>query len=504
MKFHLQGLPYDLDRLLAVAPDAMLVTDQQGHIVEVNQRCAKLVGYQVEELLGQPVKMLMAVDQRERHQACHAHYLANPKPRDMATGSLNQTAVRKDGTEIPVEVSLTPFDADEGPHVIASLRDASRALRDERLFRMLLEATPDAVVIGDANGDIVLVNALAEDLLGYDRSELIGQSFAVIVPERLQATYLAVLVEYASHSHPVAGRPVMSELLTARRKDGSEVPVDVTAATLDTDEGTLLRADLRDITGRLELEAENQKAQRDLQIQAEIGRSKDIFIANLSHELRTPLTSMIGYLELIADSGELGDQTSEFLSAISRNTDRELRLVEDLLAVFTLRHSEIEINSHLVDLVPIVRTGGAGTSARATQVGLSLDITVPEEPLWVNGDAERLGQVLDILLANAVKFTLPGGHVALRLVRFGMTAHIEVADTGVGIGETPEHIFEYLYRSRTAIENEIPGTGIGLSIAEAITAAHGGTIQVLDTSEAGTTIMVELPLAPLGTADPVS
>lgn len=483
----------DLNALLDAAPDAMLIADQDGVIVQLNERCAAMVGYSRDELVGQPVEVLVPAAQRDLHKHQRAAYGRKPRPMGMGSG-LDLVAVRSDGLQIPVEISLAPFRTDRGQLVLAALRDVSRSRHDERLFRQFVDAAPDAVVVTDAEGQILLVNARAEAMFGYTRSELVDRSAAVLAPERLVESFETLGGQYLAD--PMA-RPVfgLSGGLFARRKDGVEVPVELSLAPLETDDGTLILAAVRDITERIEILAAVREAEERERVQEEASRAKDAFLATVSHELRTPLTSMLGFAELMTESGQLTPECAYFLSVISRNAQRELRLVEDLLTLVTLADGGMEIRPALVDLATVVHEAVTAAQVSAQQSGLDLRAHTPRHAVLVHCDAERIGQVLDSLLSNALKFTRPGGQVDIRLHTDGTSVHVEVTDSGIGIGEPePERVFERLYRSRTAVINEVPGAGIGLTIAASIMEAHHGSIRVVDTSELGTTFAIELPL----------
>jgi protein-histidine pros-kinase len=484
----------DLHALLAAAPDAMLLADQRGRIVALNDRCAQLFGYDHAEMVGQSVEMLIPAPQRDLHRRQRAAYGARPSIRAMFSG-LDLVALRKDGSRVPVEISLAPFETDRGALVLAAVRDVSRSRSDERLFRRFVDAAPDAIVVADREGRIQLVNARTVAMFGYQASELIGRSVVMLMPERLADAYESRRAEYMADpdARPVIG---LSGGLFGRRKDGTEVPVEVSLAPLETEDGTLILADVRDITERTEILAAMREAEDRQRVQEATNHAKDAFLATVSHELRTPLASIIGYAELMADSGHLTPQCAHFMSVIIRNGHRELRLVQDLLTLSTISDGGLEIHPARVDLVGLTRGAVESAQPRAVETGVSVGAVVPDAALWADCDQERIAQVLDNLLSNALKFTPPGGNVVLRLYQHGSSARLEVADSGVGIGdEEPSRVFERLYRSRTAIANEVPGAGIGLTIAAAIVQAHRGTIRVLNTSDSGTTFGIEIPLS---------
>jgi protein-histidine pros-kinase len=345
----------------------------------------------------------------------------------------------------------------------------------------LLEAAPDAMVVIDSDGVIQLVNAQTEIVFGYAREELLGQRVEILVPAALKHVHVQHRADYVDEPHV---RAMGSGLdLRARRKDGSEFPVEISLAPLRTDHGLLISAAVRDISERLRAQEEND-------------RIKDEFFATVSHELRTPLTSILGYAELMADLETLSPQGTRFLSVITRSAERELRLVDDLLTLVAIEDSGLTIQAVPVDLQAIVRDAVEAARPRAEEVEIELSLEVPGMPIEVEADADRIGQAIDNLLSNALKFTPVGGTVEVRLDSRDGVAEIEVADSGHGIDETDSNrIFERLYRSGAAVAQQIPGAGLGLTITLAILKAHHGSIQVTKSDRTGTTFRMTLPLA---------
>src|SRR4051794_1265195 len=475
-----QTRPTDLGGLLEAAPDAMVVINDGGTIVLVNAQTERVFGYAREELLGNSVEMLVPEALREMHRKHRQHYVGEPHVRTMGSG-LDLFARRKDGTEFPVEISLAPLAADDGLLISAAVRDVSNKRREERLFRGLLEAAPDAMVIVDHQGCIVLVNAQAEERFGYARAEMVGQPVEMLVPGRFAGLHKAFRSGYVAGPRT---RPMgLAGDLYALRKDGSEFPVEISLAPLETDDGLLVSAAVRDIS-------ERRRTQEDAD------RIKDEFFATVSHELRTPLTSMLGYSELMSDLEELSPQGRRFLQVITRSAERELRLVDDLLTLVAIEDSGLSMRPFVADLEPVVRDAVEAARLRAAEVDIDLSLEIPGFPVQVDIDRDRIGQALDNLLSNAIKFTPAGGQVRVRLHIRGQMAEVEVADSGTGVRDTDaERIFERLYRSGSAIAQQVPGAGLGLTIALAIAEAHGGSIGLVKSDETGATFQMQLPLA---------
>jgi signal transduction histidine kinase len=226
-------------------------------------------------------------------------------------------------------------------------------------------------------------------------------------------------------------------------------------------------------------------------------RLKAEFFALVSHELRTPLTSIIGYLELVSEEGSrLSEDGRSFLEIIERNANRLERLVGDLLLVaqveagtFALALADVRLDALATDAVAAARP-------RARREGVELALEAESMPSCA-GDPQRLAQVFDNLISNAIKFTPAGGRVTVRVGVRGSEATVEVEDTGVGIpSDEQANLFDRFYRTARAERHQVQGVGLGLSIVKAIVESHGGAIRVSSEEGSGTTFSVTLPLRP--------
>jgi signal transduction histidine kinase len=225
----------------------------------------------------------------------------------------------------------------------------------------------------------------------------------------------------------------------------------------------------------------------------EADRLKDEFVALISHDLRTPLTSIIGYLELTLDDGNLSEEQRGYLGVADRNADRLLHLVNDLLFVARLEAGELNLQPSELDLAALARQSVSEAGPRATAGGVELtcetDGAVP-----IQADKGRMFQVLDNLVSNAIKFTPAGGGVKVSVGPANGVVQLKVTDTGIGIDPAEQaQLFERFFRTATVAEQQIPGTGLGLYIARVIVEAHGGSIEVESRPGEGSSFCVELP-----------
>jgi signal transduction histidine kinase len=229
----------------------------------------------------------------------------------------------------------------------------------------------------------------------------------------------------------------------------------------------------------------------------EADRLKDEFVALISHDLRTPLTSIIGYVELALDaslSPKLDQERRSYLEVVSRNSERLVRLVDDLLFVARVQAGRLILNASEFDLSELALEAVEAARPRAEQSGLAISF-LGDSPVHIEADRGRLFQLLDNLISNALKFTPAGGRVDVRAVSSHERATLEVSDTGIGLpAGDAERIFERFFRATEAVTEQIPGTGLGLFIARAIAEAHGGSISASAREGGGTTFRIQLPL----------
>src|SRR5207244_3032955 len=274
------------------------------------------------------------------------------------------------------------------------------------------------------------------------------------------------------------------------RRDGTIVWVHDSAVTVIEGDRRYARGFVVDVTARREAELELERQNEQLR---QLDSLKDEFVALVSHELRTPLTSIRGYLELMSEDGNLTPEQMHFLETIDRNAQRLQRVVGDLLFCAQVEAGKLSLECGVVDVNAVVDE--AIQAVRPSAAAKSITVTAELNDLpEISGDRARLAQVLDNFLSNAVKFTPGEGTVAVTTIKLPGEIEIRVSDTGMGIpaDELPR-LFQRFFRTERATTGAIPGTVLGLAIAKAIVAGHGGRIRVDSTEGVGPTLRIILP-----------
>ncbi len=482
--------------LLESNPDAIVIVNNFGYIVLVNSNTERMFDYKRTELVGKTIEVLLPDRFHYNHVAYKRKYFNDPKTRAMDTG-LELYGRCKDKREFPVEVSLSPLKTEEGVFAISAIRNITGRKKAEAKFRGLLEFAPDAMVIVDLSGQIVLVNAQTEKLFSYKREELLGNYIEILLPKKLQENHIKYRTDYFKE---LKTRPMgEGRDLAGRRKDGTEFPAEISLSPLETEEGTLVMAAIRDITERKLLEEIRRKSEEEQnrKIQ-EANRLKSEFLANMSHELRTPLNGIIGFSEFLIDEkpGPLNDKQREYLNDILTSGMHLLQLINDILDLTKIESGKMTVFVEEFSPKAAIEEVISILTPMAEKKNTYITVSISPALNIVNLDLQKFKQILYNLLSNAIKFTNNNGLIKIDLFPSGdKHMNLKVIDNGIGIKEEDvSRLFIEFQQLDSSISRHYGGTGLGLVLVKKLVEIQKGFISVESKINEGSTFTITLPI----------
>lgn len=461
------------ENIFEASKDAIGYAALDGAILIINRAFSELTGFSREDLLRMNVRDLVVEQHKERRDHVVAQVLQTGEPAEYEVDYL-----RKNGSQVPVFITVFVVKGnDEKPTGLgAIIRDLTERKYAEEQFRLVVEASPSGMLMVDENGTILMVNQQIDQLFGYERTELIGQSVEILVPQHMRSHHAGDRAEFIAHSESRAmgkGRD-----LYGVRQDGQEFPLEIGLNPIRTPDGMRVLASVVDITERKHIQKQLWKAER----LAELGT----LASGMAHEIGTPMNVILGRAEYLlqrtADEG-----MKKGLTTIVTQIERITKVMNQLLAFARRRPPE----RRAVDLGEIMDESLEMFQERIAHNRITVDKAIEAHMPSVHADRDQLIQVLINLVMNSLHAMPEGGRLRLSLAREGSHVCLGVSDTGHGMTEeVRSKVFDPFFTTKDFGK----GTGLGLTVVKGIVEEHGGTIAVESVVDKGTTFWIRLPL----------
>jgi len=455
--------------MVDASPNALILVNNQGKIAYLNSFAEELFQYRKQDLLGIDLTSLIPVKFKKEHPYLLQSYFQNPSSRQMGENK-ELYALKKDGSEFPVEIGLNPIATVDGVLVLTSIIDITERKKATEQFRLVVESAPNAIILVNNVGEISLVNKQTETLFGYSRDELIGETVEILLPIHLKNSHpnLRNMFLDAPKTRAMgAGRD-----LYARRKDGSEFPVEIGLNPIETINGNQVLASIIDISERKKIEEALHNHSKKIE---EKNKELEQFTYIASHDLQEPLNTIISYIGFIRENSDrkLNEIEENGFRYMQEGAYRMKELIKGLMDYSRLGKktelkkvdSKLLVQSVCEDLNFILKKSNA-------------QIHVGELPKLYAFETE-LRLLFQNLISNAIKFIEPGvtPNISISSEKQNSIWKFSVKDNGIGINSKyKEKIFTIFQRLHG--RNEYEGTGIGLAHCRKIAEIHNGDIWV--------------------------
>lgn len=479
-----------LEWLLDSAADAMLIADREGRVILANSPALKMFGYASEELIDRPLEILLPEAVRHGHVALRAEFFTQPSPRAMGSGR-ELFARHRDGTDFPVEVSLSPLQTEQGvPLVMATIHDITRrkqaeiALQESEVrMRAVFDTAVDAIVTIDEAGAIERINFAAERLFGYAEAEISGKNVSMLMPSPYREMHDGYLERYKQTGEKRIigiGREVVG-----LRKDGSVFPMELSVAEMYFGQRRMFTGIVRDISQR------KLGEERTTALMQEISSANEeltSFAYVVSHDLKAPLRAIGSLADWLSTdyADKFDDEGKEHMRLLISRVHRMGALIDGILQYSRVgRVKEAQVDVDLNRLVHNV----VDMLTPPDNMTVAVQDTLPT----VRGEPTRLQQVFQNLISNAIKYMdKPDGRIEVACIDDGKYWRFRVSDNGPGIDSRHfERIFQ-LFQT-LAPRDKIESTGVGLALVKKIVEMYGGRVEVESTPGFGSSFFFTLP-----------
>ncbi len=454
--------------LLESTPDPIIIVNNRGKIIMVNQRAKEVFEYSHYEMLGENIELLMPDRFRTAHVAHRDGFAHNPTLRPMSMRSgIELTAVTKSGREFPVEVSLSPIETDDGLMIASALRDVSeqsktqkQLLQQQLTLQKILDNSPVGVGV-EIDGITVMMNHRLQSMSYFAIGKAVESGYAN--PDVYKA-----IIEQLSDIESVS-----NEEISIKSRDGDKLNTLASFANIEFEGKAALLSWFYDVT----------ELQQSRMIAEEATRIKSSFLANMSHEIRTPMNAIIGMSHLAMQTG-LNTKQLSYIEKVHRSAESLLGIINDILDFSKIEANKLEMEVDDFFLEEVFDNLNNLIELKAKEKCLNLLFNIPSDlPTGLMGDQLRLGQVLINIANNAIKFTEKGEvEIKVEVIEKSdkfVKLHFKVRDTGLGMSlEQQGKLFRPFSQADMSFTRKYGGTGLGLAISKSLTEMMGGKIWV--------------------------
>ncbi|MDH3620044.1 MAG: PAS domain S-box protein [Gammaproteobacteria bacterium] len=472
-----------IDEILQSSADAHILTGADGRIRAANSQAEELFGYAPGELDGQPIEILIPTGQREEHRQLRERYNESPRARPMVSG-LDLHGCRKDGSTFRAEIALSPILTDDGLVVTSTVRCIDNADDSEAYFRHLLESAPDAMIIIDEQGKIAIVNGQAEEMFGYERQDMLGQSIEVLLPDRLHEAHVG---HRSSFLQEPRLRPMGAGLpLVAKRADGSEFPVEISLSPVQSKAGRFVSSVIRDVTERKRMEDEIIAAR---QAAERANKANSAFLAAASHDLRQPVQAL-SLLNGALRRTVTDERALQMIESQEHSLTAMTNLLNSLLDISRLDAGAVKPELEVFPIQRLIHRLSDEFARQAQHTGLEFASSACAAA--VNSDPNLLAEVIQNLVSNAIRYT-DKGSVRLECIEQDGYCVIRVTDTGIGIAaDQLDEIFREFHQCKAPGASK-EGFGLGLAIVKRLSDLLKLDIKVESDIGKGSCFSVSMP-----------